>query len=152
MYSGACGPSDLELSDSIFWSSRICPGFIRCASPCSGESVRPARSHRGGSAEIESLGPSEDVWSRLPLSGAVVTWLVAAPGGRSDRVGWAHLAGLLVGRCLGTALAGYRALPGVPWPVIRQGNRWADPLPGPRRGGACRKSRTRSVRGGSAWL
>jgi hypothetical protein len=44
----------------------------------------------------------------------------------------------------------YRALPDAPWPVIRQGSQWADPLPGPRGGGACRKSRMRSVRGESA--
>jgi hypothetical protein len=124
--------------------------FGRCASPCNGESVRLVRSRWIGLAETKVLGRSEDVRLRLSSPGAIVTWLVTGSWGRSDRLGWAHLARLLVGRCLGTARACYRASPGAPWPVIRRGSRWAGPLPEPRRAGACRKSRTRSVMSGSA--
>ena len=92
-------PSDLGLSDSILWSSRICPGFVRCASPCGGECARPAGSHHVGLAEIEVTGPFEDVWRRLPPPGAVVTWLV---------VGSRHEAGPVA-----------RAPPARPWSMPR---------------------------------
>ena len=56
-----------------------------------------------GSAAIEALVPSEDVWLRLLLPGVVITWLIAGYRRQSDRVGWAQLASLLVSRCLETA-------------------------------------------------
>jgi len=96
-------PSDLWLSDSLPWSSRICRGFGRWPSPSQREWVRPARSHRVGSAEIKVMGPSEDVWRRLPLPGAVVTWLVTGSWDEGDRVGRANLARFQVDRCLGIA-------------------------------------------------
>jgi len=42
------------------------------------------------------MGPSEDVWRRLPLPGAVVTWLVTGSWDGGDRVGRANLARLQV--------------------------------------------------------
>src|SRR5215470_12837737 len=80
------------------WGSRICPGFVRCPSPCSGEWVRLARSYRVGLAEIKVMGPSEDVRRRLPPPGAVVAWLVTGSRHKADP----HLARLLVDRCPGT--------------------------------------------------
>jgi threonine dehydrogenase-like Zn-dependent dehydrogenase len=49
--------SDLGLSESMFGSSQMCRGFVRCASPLPRDWVRPARSHRVGSAEIKVTGP-----------------------------------------------------------------------------------------------
>jgi hypothetical protein len=49
------------------------------------------------------MGPSEDVWRRLPLPGAVLTWLVTGWWDEGDRVGRANLARFQVGRCLGIA-------------------------------------------------
>ena len=79
------------------------PRFGRCPSPSQREWVRPARSHRVGSEEIKVMGPSEDVWRRLPLPGGVVTWLVTGSWDQGDRVGRADLARFQVGRCLGIA-------------------------------------------------
>ena len=55
------------------------------------------------SAEIKVMGPSEDVWRRLSLPGAVVAWLFAGSWDEGDRVGRANLARFQVGRCLGIA-------------------------------------------------
>jgi hypothetical protein len=44
-------------------------GFNGCSSPLPRDWVRPARSHRVGSAEIKVMGSSADVWRRLPLPG-----------------------------------------------------------------------------------
>jgi hypothetical protein len=85
----------------------MCPGFGRCPSSLQRDWVRPARSHRVGSAEIKVMGPHEDVWRRLPLPGAVATRLVTGSRDEEDRVGHADLAGLQVDRCLG--IAAYRA-------------------------------------------
>jgi len=81
----------------------MCGGFVRCPSPLQREWVRPVRSHRVVSAEIKVMGPSEDVWRRLPLPGAVVTWLVTGSWDEGDRVGRANLARFQVDRCLGIA-------------------------------------------------
>jgi hypothetical protein len=78
----------------------MCPGFGRCPSPSQREWVRPVRSHQVGSAEIKVTGPSEDVWRRLPLPGAVVTWLVTGSWYEGDRVGRANLARFQAGQCL----------------------------------------------------
>jgi hypothetical protein len=75
----------------------MCPGFGRWPSPSQREWVRPARSHQVGSAEIKVMGPSGDVWRRLPLPGAVVTWLVTGSWDEEDRVGRASLARFQVG-------------------------------------------------------
>jgi hypothetical protein len=56
-----------------------------------------------GSAEIKVMGPSEDVWRRLPLPRAVVTRLVTGSWDKGDRVGRANLARFQVDRCLGIA-------------------------------------------------
>jgi hypothetical protein len=61
------------------------------------------------SAEIKVMGPSEDVWRRLSLPGAVVAWLFAGSWDEGDRVGRANLARFQAGRCLGIASAAYRA-------------------------------------------
>ncbi len=42
------------------------------------------------------MGPSEDVWRRLPLPGAVLTRLVTGFWDEGDRVGRANLAGFQV--------------------------------------------------------
>jgi hypothetical protein len=55
-------------------------GFVRCASPLRRDWVRPARSHRVGSAEIKVMGSSEDVWRRLPLPGPLSLGSSLAPG------------------------------------------------------------------------
>jgi len=81
----------------------MCPGFGRWPSPLQREWVRPARSHRVGSAEIKVMGPSEDVWRRLPLPRAVVAWLVTGCWDEGNRVGRANLARFQVDRCLGIA-------------------------------------------------
>ena len=80
----------------------MCPGFGRWPSPLQREWVRPARSHRVGSAEIKVMGPSEDVWRRLPLPGAVVTWLVTGSGDEGAASN-ANPARFQVDRCLGIA-------------------------------------------------
>jgi hypothetical protein len=68
----------------------MCPGSGRWPSPSQREWVRPARSHQVGSAEIKVMGPSEDVWRRLPLPGAVVTGLVTGSWDAGDRAGRAE--------------------------------------------------------------
>ena len=77
-----CGKSDSirRCQTSSHHEQRICPGFGRCPSPCSGECVPPARSHRVGLAEVEATGPFEDVWRRL--RGAAVSLWYGNP--RSD--------------------------------------------------------------------
>jgi hypothetical protein len=84
-------------------SGRMCPDLGRRPSPLQRDWVRPARSHRVGSAEINVMGPYEDVWRRLPLAGAVVTWLVTGSWEEGDRAGRANLARFRVDRCLGIA-------------------------------------------------
>jgi hypothetical protein len=49
------------------------------------------------------VGPSEDVWRRLPLPGFVVTWLSLAPDHGADDPRRVHLARLVSDRFLGTA-------------------------------------------------
>jgi hypothetical protein len=63
------------------------------------------------------MGPSEGVWRRLPLPGAVVTWLVT---GSRDKVDHGRPASgeALVDRCLGTdPVLGITHGQGAPWPV-----------------------------------
>ena len=143
--------SDLVLSDSMPQSSRICPRFVRWPSPCNGEwdSFGPVASGRisrdqGDGTVSGRLTAAAAAWGRCHLA------CHGLPGGRSDRVGWAHLARLPVGRCLGAARVCCRALIGAPRPVVRQGSRWAGPLPEHRLAAVCRKSRTRSVMSDSA--
>jgi hypothetical protein len=81
----------------------MCRGFGRWPSPSPREWVRPARSHQVGSAETKVMRPSEDIWRRLPLPGAVVTRLVTGSWDEGDRAGRANLARFQVGRYLGVA-------------------------------------------------
>ena len=78
--SRALWPAVMRLS--TLWTAGYA-AFGRSASLCDGEWVRPTRSYRVGSVEIEAMGPSADVWLRLPLPGAVVAWLVTGSWGRS---------------------------------------------------------------------
>ena len=78
--------------------SPVADGLGHCPSPLQREWVRPARSHQVG-PEIKVMGPSEDVWRRLPLPGTVVTWRVTGSWEEGDRVGRANLARFQVDRC-----------------------------------------------------
>ena len=73
-------PSDLRLSDSCLGTARCSPRSGRCPSPLPRDWVRPARSHRVGSAEIKMMRPSEDVWRRRLLPGPLSLGLSLAPG------------------------------------------------------------------------
>lgn len=72
------------------------------------------RSRWVGLAEIEVLGPAEDVWLPLLLPGAVITRLVTGFRGRSDRIGWGAPGEAVGGLMSGDSRTGYRALPGAP--------------------------------------
>jgi hypothetical protein len=74
----------------------MCPGLDRYPSPLQRDWVRPARSHWGRICRDQGDGPSEDVWRRLPLPGAVLTRLVTGFWDEGDRVGRANLAGFQV--------------------------------------------------------
>jgi len=86
-------PSDLWLSDSMPWSSRICPGFGRCPSPCPGEAfgflpTAPGRWGLGRMILMDELRAGVDRWpSRGP--GRAMSLLVS---GRSTQVGFHRVA------------------------------------------------------------
>ena len=137
-------PPDLWLSDSMPWSSRICPGFVRWPYPLPRDWVRPARSHRVGTAEIKVTGPSED---RMAAAAAARGrchlarhWLLGRRGTAPDARIWR---GFRLTDVWGWPRVAYRASRGASWPgvaspaiAVRRARRWADPLPGPRRAGA----------------
>ena len=143
---------------SILLDSWVCSIRTPARLRATDNSLRPARWYRVGLPRAKAIAVSERVALRQRWPWLVVTWLVTGFRGtgrttldaRIWRGSW--LAMSPDSPVLGTVHGRGPAWPGasVSAIVIRQASRWVDRLPGPRRAGACHKSRTRSVMSGSA--